>query len=158
MLLLFRTLNLFLIKLREKTTLHHLIVIVVTSDETQETKIKLLKAGANDFIHKGASKDEIMARVRAHLNAKEISAAKAVLKIAGGLANEIHQPLMVMTTAVELLKEKMEKDLSAQKKEQLLAILRTVESQVERMGSLTESIHRLGMDPTKHYRLEKMLI
>ena len=148
----------FLLKIREKTAFNDLIVIMMTSDETQETKVKLLKAGANDFIHKGASNDEVMARVRAHLNANETSAAKAVLKIAGGLANEINQPLIVMTTALELLKEKLDKGLSAKKKEQLLAILKTVESQVERMESLTESIHRLGMDPTKHYRLEKMLI
>ena len=148
----------FLSKVREQSSLNHLIVIIVTADETQETKVKLLRAGANDFIHKGATHDEIVARVRAHLNAKETSAAKAVLKIAGGLANEINQPLVVMTTAMELLKEKIAKSVGAKEREQLLAILKTVESQVERMASLTESIHRLGMDPTKHYRLEKMLI
>ena len=148
----------FLTKLRDKGNLNHLIVIMVTADETQETKVKLLRAGANDFIHKGATPDEVMARVRAHLNAKETYSAKAVLKIAGGLANEIGQPLQVMNTAVELLKEKIENSVAAKKKEQLLDILKMVESQVERMQSLTESIHRLGMDPSKHYRLEKMLI
>ena len=147
-----------LTKVRDRIALNDLIVIMVTADETQETKVKLLRAGANDFIHKGATQDEVMARIRAHLNAKETSSAKAVLKIAGGLANEIIQPLMVMSTATELLKEKIETSVAAKKKEQLLDILKMVESQVERMQSLTESLHRLGIDPAKHYRLEKMLI
>ena len=147
----------FLRKVRQIYALSHLVVIIVTSDETQESKVVLLKAGANDFIHKGASADEFMARVRTHLEASEISWAKAVLKTAGGLVNEISQPLSAMAMAIVLLKENIEKDVSASKREQMSAVLQTLSLQVDRLTTLTNNIRKLGMDPSTHQRVEKML-
>lgn len=142
----------FLKSVREKANLKHLIVIIVTSDESEETKIRLLRAGANDFIHKGASHEEIKARVQTHLAATQTTAARAAVQLAGRLANEINQPLSAMTAALDLLKESIE---GGGTKKQLLPVVDTLNRQVDRMTELTQGIRRLGMDPEKHYRSDK---
>lgn len=61
----------FLKKLRKDPKLKHYIVMVITSDESKDVKVRLLKAGANDFIHKGCAYEEMIGRIETHLRAQE---------------------------------------------------------------------------------------
>ena len=69
----------FLQKVRQEPRFAHVIVIIITSDESDETKAKLLRGGANDFVHKGDSHDEIIACIRVHLSAQAAQADRKVL-------------------------------------------------------------------------------
>ena len=60
----------FVDRLRQDAVLKSSVVIIITSEQDKDVKVRLLKKGANDFIHKGAAREEILARVDAHLNAK----------------------------------------------------------------------------------------
>jgi len=60
----------FIERIRGDAVLKSSIVIIITSEQEKDVKVRLLKNGANDFIHKGAAREEILARIDAHLNAK----------------------------------------------------------------------------------------
>ena len=60
----------FVQRLRQDPVLKSSLVLIVTAEEDNEVKVRLLKSGANDFIHKGASREELLARIHAHLSAK----------------------------------------------------------------------------------------
>ena len=60
----------FLESVRQDSVLKSALVIIITGDEDKDIKVRLLKRGANDFIHKGSAREEILARIEAHLNAK----------------------------------------------------------------------------------------
>ena len=60
----------FVERIRQDSVLKSSVVIIITADEDKEIKVRLLKHGANDFIHKGAAREEILARIDAHLNAR----------------------------------------------------------------------------------------
>lgn len=143
-----------LVKIRENPKFGHVIVIIVTSDESEDTKIKLLKAGANDFVHKGVSNIEIMARIKTHLKAKEVSSSKAVLETAGKFANDINQPLSVMMAALDLLKDKVETDVITDRKNEFLVIVKNVNEQIDAMSELVNNIKKLDLDVRKHYKFE----
>ena len=60
----------FIERVRQDSVLKGAVVIIITSDQDKAIKVRLLKRGANDFIHKGAAREEILARMEAHINAK----------------------------------------------------------------------------------------
>ncbi len=144
----------FLLKMRQDSRLSHVIVIIITSDETEETKVKLLKAGANDFIHKGVSKNEVVARIRVHLDAQNAQVNRKILEVAGEMANSINQPLSVLVAALDVLKE-MVQSLSAGQKEEFMEALKTINKQADSMIVTSENLKRLALDTRKHYKVDK---
>ncbi|MBL8014511.1 MAG: response regulator, partial [Candidatus Omnitrophica bacterium] len=60
----------FIERVRQDAVLRSSVVIIVTSEQDTDIKVRLLKNGANDFIHKGAAREEILARIDAHLHAR----------------------------------------------------------------------------------------
>ncbi len=144
----------FLLQVRKDSKLSHVIVIIITSDETEETKVKLLKAGANDFIHKGVSKNEVVGRIRVHLDAQTAQVHRKVLEVAGEMANSINQPLSVMVAALDVLKDKVQ-TLSAGQKSEFLEVLKTIDKQADAMMVTSENLKKLALDNRKHYKIEK---
>jgi DNA-binding response OmpR family regulator len=145
----------FLTELRKESKWAHVIVIIVTSDESEETKMKLLKAGVNDFIHKGTSHAEIVARIRVHLDVQSAHGNRKILELAGEMADQINQPLSVMVAALDVLREKVQTELPAGQKTEYLEALVAINKQADSMIRVAENLKKLGMDTRKHYRIEK---
>jgi CheY-like chemotaxis protein len=76
-------------KLRETYSLTDLPVVMQTAKSDSETIVEALKIGANDYVEKGRSFDEFMARVGTHLNVRERSATaeSGFAKLSGSRAN-----------------------------------------------------------------------
>lgn len=145
----------FLTELRKEPKWAHVIVIIVTSDESEETKMKLLKAGVNDFIHKGTSHAEILARIRVHLDVQAAHSNRKILEMAGVMADDINQPLSVMIAAIDVLKEKVQTELTAGQRTEYLEALVAINKQADIMIKVAEKLKQLGMDTRKHYKFEK---
>lgn len=145
----------FLTKLRTNEAYNHLVVIIITSDESEATKVKLLKAGANDFIHKGCSANEILARIKTHLDAQAGYFNRQILSMAGKLASELNEPLGVMVAALDVLKLKVQQDIASNKKSEYETVLTALNKEAEAMMRITEHLRKLGMDTTKVYKTEK---
>jgi two-component system cell cycle response regulator len=62
----------FLTMLRERAEFAEIPIIVLTSKKGAETKIKALNAGASDYLVKPFSDDELLARVKIHLQMKKL--------------------------------------------------------------------------------------
>lgn len=149
----------FLRAVRQDSSLKHQIVIIVTSDESEETKLKLLNAGANDFIHKKATHAEVIARVKAHLNFREISSLRVILETAGHFAYEINKPLFILIAALDTLKAKIEKEIVEKKSAaELLEIIKSLNTQANRIMKLADDIKRLGMDRRSYYKIEEKIL
>lgn len=64
-------------RLREKYTPNKLPVIMVTAKNQVSDLVDGLTSGANDYISKPVSKDELLARIRIHLHLSKVSSAYA---------------------------------------------------------------------------------
>jgi len=144
----------FLMRVRQEPKFSHVIVIIITSDESDETKTRLLKAGANDFVHKGDSHDEIVARIRVHLNANAAQADRKVLEVVCGLADSINQPLSALSSALDILKEKVETDLTASQKEDFLLFLNTVNKEAQEIMLISKDFKKLIVDAHLHSKFD----
>lgn len=145
----------FLVKVKGNSNLSHMVVIIITSDEAPETQVLLLKAGANDFIHKGSTSSEILARIKTHLDAQAGYFNRQILSMAGRLASELNQPLGVIVSALDVLKEKISSEIPKTKQEEFVKILQSLNNQADQMTKITEDIRKLGMDTSKVYKIDK---
>jgi len=133
----------FLQKVRQDPKFSHVIVIMITSDESVETKIKLLKSGANDFVHKGDSHDEIIARLKVHLNAYTAKADRKILEVASELANKINHPLVDLLRTLELLKKKVLTELPEDQQDSFLELLGSVNQQTHAITAISEDLKKI---------------
>ncbi|MBF0503650.1 MAG: response regulator [Candidatus Omnitrophica bacterium] len=141
----------FLQKVRQRPEYSHIIVIMITSDESEAAKIKLLKGGANDFVRKGDSHDEILARLRVHLSAQAAQADRKVLEMACDLADEISQPLSVMVAVLDVLGEKVRTDLPAAKAQDLQGLINSLNKEAEAMVIISKNLKKLSMGIHKQH-------
>lgn len=142
----------FLSKLRKDPRYRHMCVIIITSDESKEVKIRLLQSGANDFINKGCAYEEIIARVNNFLDSIELSKTKMILEFAGTYAHEMSQPLSSLMASVDLLKAEVDRIGDAKLKEDLNKIVEGMNPLGDRMLEIVGKIRKLEMDKTKHYK------
>jgi DNA-binding response OmpR family regulator len=136
----------FLLKVRQNPKLAHVIVIIITSDESDETKVKLMRAGANDFVHKGDSHDEIIKRMRVHLSAQAGQANRKTLELTCAMADNISQPLSILIATLYVLKDKIETEIPPGQKEELLQMVATLNKEADSMVTISEDIKKLSMD------------
>jgi len=136
----------FLLKVRQNPKFAHVIVIIITSDESDETKVKLMRAGANDFVHKGDSHDEIIKRMRVHLSAQAGQANRKTLELTCAMADNISQPLSVIMATLYVLKDKIDTDMPPGQKEEFLHMVATISKEADNMVTIAEDIKRLSMD------------
>ena len=147
----------FLLKVRRNPKFSHVIVISITSDESDDTKTKLLNAGVNDFVRKGDSHDEIIARMRVHLNAQAALADLKVLEMACALTDRINQPLSVFIAALDLLKEKIRTELPEANQQDFHELLKTLDKEADSMIAISEGLKKLSMDTNKRYKFKNRL-
>ena len=136
----------FLVKARQNPKLSHIIIIIITSDESDETKQKLLRGGANDFVHKGDGPDEIIARIRVHLSAQAGQANRKGLELACELAENISQPLMVLVATLDMLKEKIEAQAPSLQKGELLQMVEIINKETDAMVVIADDLKKLSTD------------
>ena len=136
----------FLRKIRQEPKFSHVIVIIITSDESDEIKDKLLKGGANDFVHKGDSPAEIMARIKVHLNAQAANTDRKVLEVACDLADKISQPLSSILALLDELKEKAQKELPESQRQVFLGLLNNINKEADAMSSISQHLKELKIN------------
>jgi len=136
----------FLRKIRQEPKFSHVIVIIITSDESDEIKAKLLKGGANDFVHKGDSPAEIMARIKVHLNAQAANTDRKVLEVACDLADKISQPLSSILALLDELKEKAQKELPESQRQVFLGLLNNINKEADAMSSISQHLKELKIN------------
>jgi len=145
----------FLLRVRQDPRFSNLVVIIITSDESDETKAKLLKGGANDFVHKGDSHDEIMARIRVHLIAQKAQADLKDLGLACELAEDLSQPVSVFIEALDVLKNKIHTEMPESKTHDFQELLRTLNQQADLIIAIVEDLKRLSMDAHQKYEFKE---
>ncbi len=59
------------LNLKSREALQHIPIIIVTTLENQEDKIRALEAGANDYLNKPIDKDELLLKIKNHLLIRE---------------------------------------------------------------------------------------
>lgn len=143
----------FLQEVKRHPDHENMIVIIITSDEDKETKVRLLNAGADDFVYKGASREELLARVGTHLRAKEITSLASVVKMAYTLAEQIEGPLMSFSAVLDSFKEKLERDVEPSKRTSFAVLRRALDLQANNIQQVAKSIRKIGDDVSRQYRL-----
>lgn len=106
-------------QLRENPRTRTLPVIMLSARAGEEANIEGLQAGADDYLVKPFSANELLARVQTHLKLarlrrdtderfRELAKMKAVGKLAGGLAHDFNSLLTVLLGRLEMLDEHVE--------------------------------------------------
>jgi DNA-binding response OmpR family regulator len=97
-----------LIALRHKKS--DIPIIVLTAQDDINTVIEALQKGANDFMSKPFEQEELLARVKTHLEAKAATRMKTLLAFAGAACHEMNQPLQVILGRTAMMKENLPKN------------------------------------------------
>ena len=139
----------FLLEVKSREQLKHMVVIIITSDEAESTKVKLLKAGVNDFIQKGCSPNEILTRIKIHLDAQAGYSQRQILTMAAKLANDLNQPLSVLISALDVLKLKIEMDVPKDNRAELLGIMDQINAQANAITVCTNELRKVGMSDVR---------
>ncbi len=142
-------------KVRSNPELQHIVVIMITANESHDVRVMLLKTGANDFVQKGTSSEELIARVNTHLIAIEMTSAKSILDVAGEHTNKISQPLAVLMGSLDVLEAKLNQFKSDEEREDLKPLVKNLQLSVNEMAKIIEQIRLLGISTTKFYAQEK---
>ena len=89
-------------KLRHNTRTRELPIILLTARGEEENKIKGLEAGADDYVTKPFSTQELIARIRAVLRRTEAQGSEDIIKKGDLSLDTVSHRVMVQETPVEL--------------------------------------------------------
>jgi two-component system phosphate regulon response regulator PhoB len=89
-------------KLRHNTRTRELPIILLTARGEEENKIKGLEAGADDYVTKPFSTQELIARIRAVLRRTEAQGSEDIIKKGDLSLDTVSHRVMVRETPVEL--------------------------------------------------------
>lgn len=89
-------------KLRHNTRTRELPIILLTARGEEENKIKGLEAGADDYVTKPFSTQELIARIRAVLRRTEAQGSEDIIKKGDLSLDTVSHRVMVKETPVEL--------------------------------------------------------
>lgn len=136
-------------------------LVIVTSERSKDEALRALRAGANDFVMKPYSAEELLTRVEALVRANrllaELRAARAQLeeeaefreRVMAVLAHDLRQPLHQLTLGIELLGGTLEAEKRARTKARLLGASLRMNRMVEQLLDMarardggTFSVHR----------------
>lgn len=81
-------------KLREKWALNELPILLLTAKNRVEDLLTGLDAGANDYLTKPFSKDELLARIKTHLNVKQLQAENMRMQAELEVSRQLQQVLL----------------------------------------------------------------
>src|SRR5258705_440411 len=154
-------------EIRERTTTQSIPVILLTARADEETKLKALSAGANDFLAKPFSTTELHVRIKNLVDSynyqRKLSKQNQVLestidqlketetqlvqteklaslgRMSAGIIHEINNPLNFATTGLFTLRNKA-KFLSPEQQEEYQEILQDVEEGIKRVKSIVSEL------------------
>ena len=150
--------------IRKVVHLDELPIIFLTSMTDQEQLMKVFQAGATDYLAKPFIQEELLARLRVHLERSllirqlrrtiaELNHAESqhaenqrlqgVVEMAGAVCHELNQPIQTISGFAELMLMK------ADEADSLLAYARKIKDQVDRMGAITGKLMRVTAYRTK---------
>jgi len=81
-------------KLREKWALNELPILLLTAKNRVEDLVTGLEAGANDYLTKPISKDELLARIRVHLSVKQLREENLRMQAELDVSRQLQQVLL----------------------------------------------------------------
>lgn len=130
--------------LRRDAALQSVYVILLTARDAGEDRLIGLECGADEYLVKPWSDDELLARVRVGLRVRtlqgELAQAQrreALLEMAATLAHEINNPLMVLSAALQIARQHPPSGQA------LLEFLDRCEGQVGRIAAVVAALTRL---------------
>lgn len=150
--------------IREKIHLDELPIIFLTSMTDQQQRLKVFQAGATDYLVKPFVKEELLARLRVHLERsllirqlrstiEELNQAEnertekqrlqGVVELAGAVCHELNQPIQTISGFAELIMMKAGKD------DPFIAYIHKIKEQADRMGKITGRLMRVTAYRTK---------
>jgi CheY-like chemotaxis protein len=150
--------------IRKVAHLDELPIIFLTSVADQQILIKVFQAGATDYLVKPFIQEELLARLRVHLERsllirklrrtiEELNRAKrermenqrlqGVVEMAGAVCHELNQPIQTISGFAELMMMKANTD------DPLINYARKIKLQVDRMGKITGKLMHITAYRTK---------
>lgn len=152
--------------IRKVFHLDELPIIFLTSMTDQQQLLKVFQAGATDYLVKPFIQEELLARLRVHLERsllirqlrktiEELNRAEGeraenqrlqgVVEMAGAVCHELNQPIQTISGFAELMLMK------ADQSDPLVTYVRKIKAQVDRMGTITGKLMRVTAYRTKSH-------
>jgi CheY-like chemotaxis protein len=150
--------------IRKVVHLDELPIIFLTSVADKQQLIRVFQAGATDYLVKPFIQEELLARLRVHLERsllirqlrqtiEELNHAESeraenqrlqgVVEMAGAVCHELNQPVQTISGFAELMMMK------ADANDPLVNYARKIKQQVDRMGTITGKLMRVTAYRTK---------
>jgi two-component system cell cycle response regulator len=150
--------------IRNDLQLDAIPVIFLTSMADQQQLLKVFQAGATDYLVKPFFQEELMARIRIHLEKsrlirelrnriaehevaekerEERQKLQGVVEMAGAVCHELNQPIQTVSGLAELMILKADAD------NPMVTYAQKVKEQVDRMGTITGKLARVTAYRTK---------
>ena len=130
---------LFLKQLRADAAFGGIYVIMVTARSEASDVVESMEAGADDYLTKPFDNEELLARVRVGVRARNLQRElvgtvrrSTVLEMAGSIAHEIGNPL----TAAKLLQERLRRNPRLQQDQEILRELDELGEELGRIEAL----------------------
>lgn len=151
-------------RIRKVAHLDELPIIFLTSVADQQQLIKVFQAGATDYLIKPFIKEELLARLRVHLERSllirqlrqtieelnraerermETQRLQGVVEMAGAVCHELNQPIQTISGFAELMMMK------ADANNPLINYASKIKQQVDRMGKITGKLMHVTAYRTK---------
>ena len=150
--------------IRKILHMDELPIIFLTSVADQQKLLKVFQAGATDYLLKPFIQEELLARLRVHLERSllirqlrgtidELNHAESeraekqrlqgVVEMAGAVCHELNQPIQTISGFAELMMMK------ADENDPLINYARKIKQQVDRMGKITGKLMHVTAYRTK---------
>jgi CheY-like chemotaxis protein len=151
-------------KIRNVLHLDEFPIIFLTSMASQQQLLKVFQAGATDYLIRPFLQEELLARLRVHLERSmlirqlrrtitELNRAEGervenqrlqgVVEMAGAVCHELNQPIQTISGFAELMMMKGDES------DPLIAYARKIKQQVDRMGTITGKLMHVTAYRTK---------
>lgn len=159
--------------IRKIRQLDELPIIFLTSMADQKKLLKVFHAGATDYLVKPFLQEELLARLRVHLEksrlirklrrtveqlhaAERVRAEKdrlqGVVEMAGAVCHELNQPIQSISGYAELMMMK------ADESNPLTSYAQRIVKQVDRMGTITGKLMNVTAYRTKQHDINTRII
>ena len=151
-------------KIRSDLRLDNVPIIFITAIADQQQLQKVFQAGATDYLIKPFFQEELLARLRVHVEKSmlirqlrdtisenkraekerdEKERLQGVVEMAGAVCHELNQPIQTISGLTELMIMKIDED------DPMAAYANKIRTQVERMGKMTLKLANVTRYRTK---------
>jgi CheY-like chemotaxis protein len=159
--------------IRKVRQLDELPIIFLTSMADQQKLLKVFQAGATDYLVKPFLKEELLARLRVHLERAllirqlretitelhraegvrvEKQRLQGVVEMAGAVCHELNQPIQGISGYAELM------IMKADESDPLISYARKIKQQTDRMGKITGKLMNITAYRTKQHDTHTRII